>query len=156
HQADNLSGMIFSLACQCAILSHSGIRWIVDIEQRCQSGLASRGTRFCEIDVGGSAVTPAERHLDDLSLHQSPAGISQSPARQPLSVTIATPDGATVLVCVMACAGLALTIVAFYPGYLTRDATFIRGYVQTWYLGDWQSPLMTIVWWLIDPIAPGT
>jgi len=56
----------------------------------------------------------------------------------------------------MACAGLALTILAFYPGYLTRDATFIRGYVQTWYLGDWQSPLMTIVWWLIDPIAPGT
>lgn len=32
-----------------------------------------------------------------------------------------------------------------YPGYLTRDATFIRGYVQTWYLGDWQSPLMAIV-----------
>jgi hypothetical protein len=61
-----------------------------------------------------------------------------------------------VLVCVMACVGLALTILVFYPGYLTRDATFVRGYVENWYLGDWQSPLMTIVWRLIDPISPGT
>ncbi len=61
-----------------------------------------------------------------------------------------------VLVCVMACAGFALTILVFYPGYLTRDATFVRSYVQTWHLGDWQSPLMTIVWWLIDPISPDT
>ena len=67
-----------------------------------------------------------------------------------------TAHGAMVLVCVMACAGLVLTILVFYPGYLTRDATYIRGYLQTWYLGDWQSPLMTIVWWLIDPISPGT
>jgi hypothetical protein len=56
----------------------------------------------------------------------------------------------------MACAGLALTILAFFPGYLTRDAAFVYGYVQTWHLGDWQSPLMTIVWWLIDPVSPGT
>jgi len=60
------------------------------------------------------------------------------------------------LVCAMACAGLAVTILVFYPGYLTRDATFVRNYVETWHLGDWQSPLMTIVWWLIDPISPGT
>ncbi len=60
------------------------------------------------------------------------------------------------LVGMMACAGLALTILAFFPGYLTRDAAYVRGYVQTWHLGDWQSPLMTIVWWLIDPVSPGT
>jgi hypothetical protein len=60
------------------------------------------------------------------------------------------------LVCAMACAGFALTILVFYPGYLTRDATFVRDYVQTWHLGDWQSPLMTIVWWLIDPVSPDT
>jgi len=64
--------------------------------------------------------------------------------------------GTIVLVCVMAGVGLALTILVFYPGYLTRDATFVRGYVENWYLGDWQSPLMTIVWRLIDPISPGT
>src|SRR5262249_10658842 len=60
------------------------------------------------------------------------------------------------LVCVMASAGFALTILLFYPGYLTRDATFVRRYLQAGRLGDWQSPLMTIVWWLIDPISPGT
>jgi hypothetical protein len=60
------------------------------------------------------------------------------------------------LVCALGCAGLALTILVFYPGYLTRDAAFVRNYVESWHLGDWQSPLMTIVWWLIDPIAPGT
>lgn len=61
-----------------------------------------------------------------------------------------------VLAGVMACAGWTLTILVFYPGYLTRDASFVLNYVQTWHLGDWQSPLMTIVWWLIDPVAPGT
>jgi hypothetical protein len=101
-------------------------------------------------------VRPAERYPDSLSLHQPPVAISQPPARQPLTAAIATVRSATVLVCVMACAGFALTILAFYPGYLTRDATFVRAYVQTWHLGDWQSPLMTIVWWLIDPISPGT
>jgi hypothetical protein len=99
---------------------------------------------------------PGERHPDNLSLHKSPLTISQSEARQPLKVAMNTAHGAMVLVCVMACAGLVLTILVFYPGYLTRDATYIRGYLQTWYLGDWQSPLMTIVWWLIDPISPGT
>jgi hypothetical protein len=48
---------------------------------------------------------------------------------------------------------LVLTKPGLLSRYLTRDATYIRGYVQTWYLGDWQSPLMTIVWWLIDPIS---
>jgi len=61
-----------------------------------------------------------------------------------------------VLVCVMASAGFILTILVLYPGYLTTDASFVHGYVQKWYFGDWQSPLMTIVWWLIDPISPGS
>jgi len=71
-------------------------------------------------------------------------------------VPMGAAHGTIVLVCVMAGVGLALTILVFYPGYLTRDATFVRGYVENWYLGDWQSPLMTIVWRLIDPISPGT
>ncbi len=61
-----------------------------------------------------------------------------------------------ILVGALACAGFGLTILVLYPGYLTNDAAWVHGYVQAWYLGDWQSPLMTIVWWLIDPIAPGS
>jgi hypothetical protein len=49
-----------------------------------------------------------------------------------------------------------LTLLFLYPGYLTNDATFVYGYVQDWHLGDWQSPLETMLWWLIDPIAPGS
>jgi hypothetical protein len=86
-------------------------------------------------------------------MDKSPVAISQAPARQP---STAAARRAMALVCVTACAGFALTVLAFFPGYLTRDAAFIHGYVQTWHLGDWQSPLMTIVWWLIDPVSPGT
>ena len=81
-------------------------------------------------------MTPGERHPDNLSLHPSPVTISQSQARQPST----TAYGVTVLVCLMACAGLVLTVLVFYPGYLTEDAAYVHGYVQTGYLGDWQSP----------------
>src|SRR5262249_23656923 len=109
-----------------------------------------------EIDVGETAVTPGERHPHSLSSHESALAFSPLPARQPSAVAIDKGHGAIVLVCAMACAGLALSILVFHPGYLTRGATFVRNYVETWHLGDWQSPLMTIVWWLIDPISPGT
>jgi hypothetical protein len=62
----------------------------------------------------------------------------------------------TAAVFMMACAAFALTILFFFPGYLTRDASFVHSYAQEWYLGDWQSPLMTILWRLIDPISPGS
>jgi hypothetical protein len=55
----------------------------------------------------------------------------------------------------MAAAGFALTVLVFYPGYMTNDATYVHGFIEDWHLGDWQSPLMTMLWWLIDPIAPG-
>jgi len=100
-------------------------------------------------------VTPRERHPDNLSLHQPSVAISQSQARQPL---IAATDRAygMMLICVMASTGFVLTILVLYPGYLTVDAVFVHDYVQGWIFGDWQSPLMTIVWWLIDPISPGS
>ncbi len=60
------------------------------------------------------------------------------------------------LVAAMACVGLVVTVLVFYPGYLTEDANYIYGYVQQYYLGDWQSPIMTIVWSFIDPISPGS
>ena len=52
-------------------------------------------------------------------------------------------------------AGFLLSISVFYPGYMTIDALWVyeataRG------LGDWQSPVMTLLWKLIDPIAPGS
>ena len=59
-------------------------------------------------------------------------------------------------VCALTAAGFGLTVMALYPGYLTNDATFVYGYIHDWQLGDWQSPFMTMVWWLIDPIAPGS
>jgi hypothetical protein len=59
------------------------------------------------------------------------------------------------LVCTLTAAGFGLTVLLLYPGYLTNDATYVHSYIQDWQLGDWQSPLMTLVWWLIDPIAPG-
>jgi len=76
----------------------------------------------------------------------------------PAHLSIAAPSHrrATVLAALMAAAGFALTILAFYPGYLTNDASFVHGYVQEWHLGDWQSPVMTMLWWLIDPVAPGS
>jgi hypothetical protein len=77
-------------------------------------------------------------------------------ARVPLAPPAPTHCGAALLAALTAAAGFALTVAAFYPGYLTNDASFVHGYVEQWHLGDWQSPVMTILWWLIDPIAPGS
>jgi hypothetical protein len=62
----------------------------------------------------------------------------------------------TLVVGAMTVAGFALTILVLYPGYLTNDATYVHSYIEGWQFGDWQSPLMTVVWGLIDPIAPGS
>ena len=59
------------------------------------------------------------------------------------------------LVGALTLAGFALTVLLLFPGYLTNDATYVYSYIVRWSLGDWQSPLMTILWWLIDPISPG-
>jgi len=109
-----------------------------------------------DVDVGEMAVTPGERPPDNLSPHQPPATVSQSQARQPRAAASGTAYGAMTLACVMASAGFGLTILVLYPGYLTEDAAFVHDYVQRWHFGDWQSPLMTAVWWLIDPISPGS
>jgi hypothetical protein len=77
-------------------------------------------------------------------------------ARKPSRGATGTAYATMALICAMACAGFALTMLVFYPGYLTRDAAFVYGYVHSGYLGDWQSPLMTLLWRLIDPISPGS
>ena len=51
--------------------------------------------------------------------------------------------------------GFGLTLYVFYPGVMTYDARFIYSYIGQKPLGDWQSPLMTLLWAAIDPIAPG-
>jgi hypothetical protein len=59
------------------------------------------------------------------------------------------------LVAALTAAGFALTVAAFYPGYMTNDAGYVYGFAKAGRYGDWQSPLMSLLWRLIDPIAPG-
>src|SRR5437763_6467909 len=52
-------------------------------------------------------------------------------------------------------AGYGLTLWIFYPGVMTYDAKFVHEDIAKGALGDWQSPVMTWLWGLIDPMAPG-
>src|SRR5215475_1325264 len=52
-------------------------------------------------------------------------------------------------------AGYALTLWIFYPGIMTFDAKFVYEYIAKGSMGDWQSPVLTWLWGVIDPIAPG-
>jgi hypothetical protein len=60
------------------------------------------------------------------------------------------------LIAAMCAAGLALTLWVFWPGVQTFDAFYIYKDLGTRSYGDWQSPVMIVLWSLIDPIAPGT
>src|ERR1700751_5978872 len=51
--------------------------------------------------------------------------------------------------------GLGPTLLIFYPGIMTFDAKFVYEDIAKGILGDWQSPVMTWLWGVIDPIAPG-
>lgn len=53
-------------------------------------------------------------------------------------------------------AGFALTVAVFYPGLMTYDARYVHRDIASGTYGDWQSPVMTWLWGLIDPIAPGS
>jgi hypothetical protein len=61
----------------------------------------------------------------------------------------------TLPVIAMTAACFALTLRIFYPGVMTFDARYIYSYIAAGRAGDWQSPLMTSLWAVIDPIAPG-
>ena len=52
-------------------------------------------------------------------------------------------------------AGYGLTLLVFYPGVMTYDAKYVFEDIGKSVLGDWQSPAMTVLWRLINPIAPG-
>ena len=60
------------------------------------------------------------------------------------------------LVFLTTAAGYALTLLVFYPGYSTVDARYVYAEAQAWQFGDWQSPVMAVLWRLVDPIAPGS
>jgi hypothetical protein len=62
--------------------------------------------------------------------------------------------GTSIAIAAIVAIGFALTIGTFYPGYLTVDARFVYEAI-TKGLGDWQSPVMSVLWQWIDPIAPG-
>jgi hypothetical protein len=61
---------------------------------------------------------------------------------------------ATVLL--LCAAGFALTLTVFYPGIMTFDAAYVYADIAKHFRGDWQSPVMTSLWQLIDPLAPGS
>src|SRR5262245_48227722 len=65
------------------------------------------------------------------------------------------PVSSTLLILALVAAGYALTMLTLYPGYLTNDATYVYKFMQEWRFGDWQSPLMSMLWRVVDPIAPG-
>jgi hypothetical protein len=70
--------------------------------------------------------------------------------------TVAMPPRRSVLpIVAMFAAGYGLMLYVFYPGVMTYDARFVHEYIAQGILEDWQSPLMVLLWALIDPIAPG-
>ena len=60
-----------------------------------------------------------------------------------------------VAVAALIAAGYGLTLLIFYPGIMTYDAKFVHEDIARGVLGDWQSPVMTVLWGVIDPVAPG-
>lgn len=56
---------------------------------------------------------------------------------------------------VLVAAGYGLTLLIFYPGIMTFDAKYVYEDIAKGTRGDWQSPVMTWLWGVIDPIAPG-
>jgi hypothetical protein len=59
------------------------------------------------------------------------------------------------LIAAMIAVGFGLTLLVFYPGIWTYDARFVYQDIAKGFRGDWQSPVMIVLWSLIDPVAPG-
>lgn len=72
-----------------------------------------------------------------------------------------SPDGtrtwrSKLLIAALIGAGFGLTLLVFYPGVMTYDAKFVYEDIAKGVRGDWQPPVMTVLWKLIDPVAPGS
>lgn len=77
-----------------------------------------------------------------------------SPDSTPAVSTL--PLRSILLIIGMTAAGFSLTLYVFYPGVMTYDAHYVYDDIAKGTFGDWQSPVMTLLWSLIDPIAPGS
>lgn len=53
-------------------------------------------------------------------------------------------------------AGFWLTLELFHPGIMNYDARYVYLDGRKGFYGDWQSPVMTWLWTIIDPLAPGS
>src|SRR5260370_8639596 len=60
-----------------------------------------------------------------------------------------------VLLAAVILVGYGLTLRIFYPGVMTYDAKYVHADIATGFLGDWQSPVMTVLWGAIEPLTPG-
>ncbi len=56
---------------------------------------------------------------------------------------------------IMCAAGFLLTVIAFYPGYMSDDSISQLTQGRTWQFDDWHPPVMAAVWGLVDRIIPG-
>ena len=65
--------------------------------------------------------------------------------RLPETTTTRASFGARLGILVMVAAGFALTMVVFYPGYMTTDAGYVYRFMQEWSFGDWQSQQPALV-----------
>jgi hypothetical protein len=61
----------------------------------------------------------------------------------------------SIAIAVLLVAGFVLSLAVFYPGYMTVDAEWVYRAIKDG-LGDWQSPAMSVLWRVIDPIASGS
>src|SRR6186997_165704 len=59
------------------------------------------------------------------------------------------------LISALTAAAFGLTVGVFYPGVMSEDARYMYRDIAQGFLGDWQSPVMTVLWSIIDPVAPG-
>src|SRR5581483_587647 len=85
----------------------------------------------------------------------TPSSGSHRCPSKPIPGTSMPRASVNVAVISLAILGFVLTQIIFYPGIMTFDARYVYSFIKT-AAGDWQSPVMTWLWALIDPVAPGS
>jgi hypothetical protein len=104
---------------------------------------------------------PSQQKLADrgaTAAHRTELACDHAPAVDSLAVSASRRSRrrSILLILAMTAGGFGLTLQVFYPGVMTEDARYVYEDIAKGFLGDWQSPVMTVLWSLIDPIAPGS